>query len=195
MFQGKECPPPTTVRLPLEGGPLARYNTAFPARRGTEVAVTGSTRNRLGGASRHVGSNPTPSAIFRPQAENGVPVGFEREPAADEQEPRPRTMWNVTAGDPFIRTSDGEKSATHGRVRRSRRRRGGAPLPKELRSLGFPATIIPRGKLYRSTPTPSANVKCVVDVGWMFALPWTWQYPLVIENPLRFPYDIPLCDT
>ena len=70
-----------------------------------------------------------------------------------------------------------------------------APLPKELRSLGFPATIIPRGKLYRSTPTPSANVKCVVDVGWMFALPWTWQYPLVIENPLRFPYDIPLCDT
>ena len=28
------------------------------------MAVTGSTRNRLGGASRHVGSNPTPSAIF-----------------------------------------------------------------------------------------------------------------------------------
>ena len=48
----------------LEGAPSARYNTAFPMRRGTEVAVTGSTRNRLGGASRHVGSNPTPSAIF-----------------------------------------------------------------------------------------------------------------------------------
>ena len=28
------------------------------------MAVTGSTRNRLGGASRHVGSNPTPSAIL-----------------------------------------------------------------------------------------------------------------------------------
>ena len=43
---------------------MARYNTGFPARRGTEVAVTGSTRNRLGGASRHVGSNPTPSATL-----------------------------------------------------------------------------------------------------------------------------------
>ena len=55
-FRGRSCM--------LEGAPSARYNTAFPARRGTEVAVTGSTRNRLGGASRHVGSNPTPSAIL-----------------------------------------------------------------------------------------------------------------------------------
>ena len=77
---GKECPPPTTVRLSLEGGPFARYNTAFPARRGTEVAVTGSTRNRLGGASRHVGSNPTP--LRHSFALLWLRVGFERESAA-----------------------------------------------------------------------------------------------------------------
>ena len=39
----------------------ARMRTA--KRRGTEVAVTGATRNRLVGESRHVGSNPTLSAI------------------------------------------------------------------------------------------------------------------------------------
>ena len=59
------------------------------------MAVTGSTRNRLGGASRHVGSNPTPSAIFRLKAKNGVPVGFEREPAADEQEEKPDVLEGV----------------------------------------------------------------------------------------------------
>src|SRR3972149_828814 len=42
-----------------------RYNPSLPPRRGTEVAGTGSTRNRLGGASRDVGANPTPSAILR----------------------------------------------------------------------------------------------------------------------------------
>ena len=67
---------------------------------------------------------------------HGARRGFEREPAADEQE---------------------DERNVPERVRRAsrpggRRRGWAAPLPNELRSLGYPATNIPRGKPHRSNP-------------------------------------------
>ena len=99
----------------VEGAPSDRYNTAFPARRGTEVAVTGSTRNRLGGASRHVGSNPTPSAILAYSFGSG---GIRTRARAERLARTSPTYWRAAAGEP-----------AKGRRRRRRSLGGRIPLP------------------------------------------------------------------
>ena len=65
------------------------------------MAVTGSTRNRLGGASRHVGSNPTPSATIIDSGGSGDSNrsrrrragGIARARRARQAGPRPEGRW------------------------------------------------------------------------------------------------------